>query len=161
MIRKSLPSGFDPMDGNRFSEKIMLHRKRDQGDAKGYGPRSAHRRTDAENAAAEILCRALAAVAGAGEIEAASARASRIHDRAREARRLVRLRAAQRRRRTAERRRLDHSARRRTRRRRARSPKPIRSSPTGCAHSNSRNGRSWRARSGCKVNLSDQSIEVA
>jgi len=25
MIPKSLPSGFDPMGGNRFSEKIMLH----------------------------------------------------------------------------------------------------------------------------------------
>jgi len=27
MIRKSLPSGFDPMGGNRFSEEITLHRK--------------------------------------------------------------------------------------------------------------------------------------
>ena len=34
------------------------------------------------------------------------------------------------------------------RRRRARLPKPIRSSPTACGHSSSRNGRSWRARSG-------------
>jgi hypothetical protein len=25
MIRKSMPSGFDPMGGCRFSEKIMLH----------------------------------------------------------------------------------------------------------------------------------------
>jgi hypothetical protein len=25
MIRKSLPSGFDPMGGSRLSEKIMLH----------------------------------------------------------------------------------------------------------------------------------------
>ena len=24
MIRKSMPSGFDPMGGSRFSEKIML-----------------------------------------------------------------------------------------------------------------------------------------
>jgi hypothetical protein len=24
MIRKSMPSGYDPMGGNRFSEKIML-----------------------------------------------------------------------------------------------------------------------------------------
>jgi len=27
MIRKSLPSGFDPMGGNRFSDKIMLKQK--------------------------------------------------------------------------------------------------------------------------------------
>jgi hypothetical protein len=27
MIRKSLPSGFDPMGGIRFSEKIMLKQK--------------------------------------------------------------------------------------------------------------------------------------
>jgi hypothetical protein len=27
MIRKSLPSGFDPMGGYRFSEKIMLNQK--------------------------------------------------------------------------------------------------------------------------------------
>ena len=27
MIRKSMPSGFDPMGGCRFSEKIMLHQK--------------------------------------------------------------------------------------------------------------------------------------
>jgi hypothetical protein len=27
MIRKSLPSGFDPMGGYRFSEKIMLHQR--------------------------------------------------------------------------------------------------------------------------------------
>jgi hypothetical protein len=27
MIRKSMPSGHDPMGGNRFSEKIMLKRK--------------------------------------------------------------------------------------------------------------------------------------
>jgi hypothetical protein len=27
MIRKSMPSGFDPMGGNRFSEKIMLEQR--------------------------------------------------------------------------------------------------------------------------------------
>jgi hypothetical protein len=27
MIRKSMPSGFDPMGGYRFSEKIMLKQK--------------------------------------------------------------------------------------------------------------------------------------
>ncbi len=27
MIRKSMPSGHDPMGGNRFSEKIMLKRR--------------------------------------------------------------------------------------------------------------------------------------
>jgi hypothetical protein len=27
MIRKSMPSGHDPMGGNRFSEKIMLKQK--------------------------------------------------------------------------------------------------------------------------------------
>jgi len=27
MIRKSRPSGHDPMGGNRFSEKIMLKRR--------------------------------------------------------------------------------------------------------------------------------------
>jgi hypothetical protein len=27
MIRKSMPSGYDPMGGNRFSEKIMLKQK--------------------------------------------------------------------------------------------------------------------------------------
>jgi hypothetical protein len=27
MIRKSMPSGNDPMGGNRFSEKIMLKQK--------------------------------------------------------------------------------------------------------------------------------------
>ena len=47
------------------------------------------------------------------------------------------------------------------RRRRARLPRLIRSSPTGCAPSSSRNGPSWRARCGLKINLSDQSIEVA
>jgi hypothetical protein len=29
MIRKSIPSGHDPMGGNRFSEKIMLKRRQD------------------------------------------------------------------------------------------------------------------------------------
>ena len=28
MIRKSMPSGHDPMGGNRFSEKIMLKEMR-------------------------------------------------------------------------------------------------------------------------------------
>jgi hypothetical protein len=28
MIRKSMPSGHDPMGGNRFSEKIMLKQMR-------------------------------------------------------------------------------------------------------------------------------------
>ena len=50
--------------------------------------------------------------------------------------------------RSAERRRLDHPARRERRKRRARLPKPIRSSPTACGRSSSRNGRSWKARSG-------------
>jgi hypothetical protein len=27
MIRKSMPSGYDPMGGNRFSEKIMLNQR--------------------------------------------------------------------------------------------------------------------------------------
>jgi hypothetical protein len=27
MIRKSMPSGVDPMGGYRFSEKIMLHQR--------------------------------------------------------------------------------------------------------------------------------------
>ena len=27
MIRKSMPSGHDPMGGHRFSEKIMLNQK--------------------------------------------------------------------------------------------------------------------------------------
>ena len=27
MIRKSMPSGSDPMGGNRFSEKVMLKQK--------------------------------------------------------------------------------------------------------------------------------------
>jgi hypothetical protein len=29
MIRKSMPSGFDPMGGNRLSEKIMFQQKHD------------------------------------------------------------------------------------------------------------------------------------
>ena len=37
MIRKSLPSGFDPMGGGRFSEKIMLQQKLDAGVAFAAG----------------------------------------------------------------------------------------------------------------------------
>jgi hypothetical protein len=32
MIRKSKPSGFDPMGGYRFSEKIMLHQNLERDD---------------------------------------------------------------------------------------------------------------------------------
>src|ERR1700729_2549154 len=81
-----------------------------EGGSARHGRRPAHRRADAEDAAAEILCRALAAVDDAGEAESAAAGASRIHDRAGKARRLVRVRTAKRRRRTAERRRLDDPA---------------------------------------------------
>ena len=37
MIRKSLPSGFDPMAGGRFAEKIMLQQKLDAGVAFAVG----------------------------------------------------------------------------------------------------------------------------
>jgi hypothetical protein len=32
MIRKSMPSGYDPMGGHRFSEKIMLKQKIERDD---------------------------------------------------------------------------------------------------------------------------------
>ena len=46
MIRKSMPSGFDPIDGSRLSEEIMLKQKIERDDdskkshlALGSGPR--------------------------------------------------------------------------------------------------------------------------
>src|SRR5215472_2161028 len=107
MIRTSLPSdlirGWKSLSEkdhapvqNLDDDPVQLNRIVIKGGPWRHGRRPAHRRADEQDAAAEILCRPVAAVGHTGEVEGAVAGASGIHDRAGEARCLVRLRAAER-----------------------------------------------------------------
>src|SRR5580704_11160864 len=77
MIRKSSPSGFDPMGGSRFSEKIMLHSNTSAGAPKQRrfpgGKRNAEQRAKAALAVGGNLQRArIADARDPAEFEAAA-----------------------------------------------------------------------------------------